>query len=382
LVFATGGFLANNEKMRYINTTSQFYIQPTTGTNSTATGALRVAGGVGIGGGLFVGGIITASNVLINGSQVVTVASLGSYGVSSLNGLTGTLTISVGTDTAISTSSNSILIWNTGTLQSVTSRGATTNNAITVNNNLTVTGQGIFNGLTATVFTATSASISGTISATGQATLGSLTATITTVTQLTVSGGLSVGGSSILANLTATNFTATVSTILGTQTVNGVLTAAANVISNATNNGSIVVTGNGGIGVGGSIVAGGTLTVGTLNSGTTVNSIYSNNTLISNYTSNFITGTGQATLDTYSATLYRTAEYLVQVVDGANIHVEKLMVTHDGTNSYLTEYAVIASSVELGTFTATLSGGIMTLYFTPTGATQMTIKVVRTTITL
>lgn len=56
LVFGTGGFLAANEKMRFVHSTGQFDIQTTTASSSTTTGALRVRGGAGIAGMLNVGG--------------------------------------------------------------------------------------------------------------------------------------------------------------------------------------------------------------------------------------------------------------------------------------------------------------------------------------
>lgn len=104
-------------------------IQGTATSTSTVTGALTVIGGVGIGGALYTGG-----NIYANGSKVVTEATAG--GVSSLNALTGTITISVGTDTTsyINTTTKDILIWNTSTLQSVTSRGSSTNQIISITN--------------------------------------------------------------------------------------------------------------------------------------------------------------------------------------------------------------------------------------------------------
>ena len=62
IVFGTGGFLAANEKIRFVNTTSQFWIKATTTATSTTTGALRVNGGAGIGGALFVGGSVNISS--------------------------------------------------------------------------------------------------------------------------------------------------------------------------------------------------------------------------------------------------------------------------------------------------------------------------------
>jgi len=85
---------------------------------STTTGAVVVAGGVGVGGNLYAGALYD------QGSRVVTTASISGYGVA---------TVSAGTDTAVNTSSGNIVVWNTSTLQSVTNRGATTTNAISIN---------------------------------------------------------------------------------------------------------------------------------------------------------------------------------------------------------------------------------------------------------
>ena len=52
--------------------TTYLNITNTTGTNSTNTGALTVAGGVGVAGGLYVGGTITATNLIVNGYTVNT----------------------------------------------------------------------------------------------------------------------------------------------------------------------------------------------------------------------------------------------------------------------------------------------------------------------
>jgi hypothetical protein len=115
-----------------VATTATF--QSTAASNSTTTGALIVVGGAGIGGNVYVGGVITATNIYVNGSPVVTAAT--AVGVSSLNGTSGTVTISAGTDTAIGVSGTNITIWNTSTLQSVTNRGAVTTNQVTLNNGL------------------------------------------------------------------------------------------------------------------------------------------------------------------------------------------------------------------------------------------------------
>lgn len=92
--------------------------------NSTgrSTGTLVVNGGVGISGNVYAG------NIYSNESQVLTAASLASFGLSQIN---------AGTDTAINATTGDVTIWNTSTLQSVTNRGANTNQAIRVTNTLT-----------------------------------------------------------------------------------------------------------------------------------------------------------------------------------------------------------------------------------------------------
>jgi hypothetical protein len=101
-------------------------ITATTSTNSTSTnsGGLVVFGGAGIGKDLYVGG-----NVYVQGSLAVTTATIGNY-LSS----TGVSSITAGTDTTVSSSTGSVTIWNTSTLQSITNRGSTTTNAIKITN--------------------------------------------------------------------------------------------------------------------------------------------------------------------------------------------------------------------------------------------------------
>ena len=111
---------------------------------TTNSGALIVQGGVGIGGNLSANGFIsefaarvwstatlTGNAQLQNTAGFITSGTLGTYGVSA---------IQAGTDTAVSTATGQVLIWNTGTLQSVTSRGATTPSAINITNTTVSTG--------------------------------------------------------------------------------------------------------------------------------------------------------------------------------------------------------------------------------------------------
>jgi hypothetical protein len=90
------------------------------------------------------------------------------------------------------------------------------------------------------------------------------------------------------------------------------------------------------------------------------------------------------TVDSFDKTVYRTAKYLVQVTQGSKYTTSEVLLAHDGTDSYLSEYAVI----ELGgtviplTVSTSISAGNVLLRVTITDAasTNATVKVARTLI--
>jgi len=79
--------------------------------------------------------------------------------------------------------------------------------------------------------------------------------------------------------------------------------------------------------------------------------------------------TSATTIDTWSATTYSSAKYIVQMKKGNDIEVIELLVTVDGSNNvYLTEYADVISNAELGTTNAVYSGGNVLLQVTGAAA--------------
>jgi hypothetical protein len=110
---------------RGFTTTNRIKVINATASTSTDTGALTVFGGVGIGHDLWVGGRIYSDN-----SQAVTVSTIDQFAASQ---------ITAGTDTAVSSSTGVVTIWNTSTLQSITNRGSSTTNAIKILNTLSST---------------------------------------------------------------------------------------------------------------------------------------------------------------------------------------------------------------------------------------------------
>ena len=110
------------------------------------------------------------------------------------------------------------------------------------------------------------------------------------------------------------------------------------------------------------------------------------NTSVTVNTSAVVTSTGQTTsstsqvsIDSFSASTYRTAKYLAQITSGSSYHVIELLLIHDGTTVYLSQYAEILSGSSLGTFDATITTGTLNLLFTPTNSST-TVKLHKTLI--
>jgi Collagen triple helix repeat (20 copies) len=90
-----------------------------------------------------------------------------------------------------------------------------------------------------------------------------------------------------------------------------------------------------------------------------------------------ISGTSTQNLDTFNSSTYVSAKYYIQVVDSGNIYFTELLVTQNGTNVYETEYGQLNNNGVLGSFQAILNSGNCVLQFTPTGASNMTIRVAK-----
>jgi hypothetical protein len=92
-------------------------------------------------------------------------------------------------------------------------------------------------------------------------------------------------------------------------------------------------------------------------------------------------------IDSYSTDQYRTSKYLIQIDDGTGSGasfqtVEMLLLVDNDKTVYATEYAVLSSNGELGSFAADVQNdNIMRLYFTAYQASSKTLKIFRTTMT-
>ena len=73
-------------------------------------------------------------------------------------------------------------------------------------------------------------------------------------------------------------------------------------------------------------------------------------------------------LDIFPTSRFDTVEYLIQIKNDINpswVHSTKLLVVHDGTNTYVSEYSSIYTVKSLGTFTAEINGGNVELKYSP-----------------
>lgn len=90
------------------------------------------------------------------------------------------------------------------------------------------------------------------------------------------------------------------------------------------------------------------------------------------------------TVDSFAKATFRSAKYLVQVTQGTKYTTSEVLLAHDGTDSYMSEYAVIelgASRIPM-TVSTSISGANVLLRVTITDATSTnaTVKVARTLI--
>jgi hypothetical protein len=92
--------------------------------------------------------------------------------------------------------------------------------------------------------------------------------------------------------------------------------------------------------------------------------------------------TVESVVDMFNKSEYRTAKYIVQLVDSTNSKYQssEVLLTHDGTDVYMTTYATVDSDGEIGTYDSDISGTWVRFKVTPSTATTA-VKVIRTMVT-
>ena len=86
------------------------------------------------------------------------------------------------------------------------------------------------------------------------------------------------------------------------------------------------------------------------------------------------TTTSASTIDTFSATTYRSAQYQIQITQGSSYHVTTLNVLHDGSTVHLMEFGTVRTGIALATFDADISSGNVRVRGTPTTSLSTVFK--------
>ena len=90
------------------------------------------------------------------------------------------------------------------------------------------------------------------------------------------------------------------------------------------------------------------------------------------------TTTDESNIDTFDASVFRSAQYQVQITRGSLYHVTTLNVLHDGTDVYLSEFGTIKTGSSLATFDADISSGNVRVRATPAFSSSTVFKISKT----
>jgi len=173
---------------------------------------------------------------------------------------------------------------------------------------------------------------------------------VTTISATTanVSGNLNVTGTTTYSNTVQFNNPVTINTaltVLGTSALNGAVTITSGGVGLTVANANVTFS----------------LQVGSLN--VTTNTVTTSSS-------------GQVVLDKFAATQLASTKYFVQANSSTNYHTTEIVLVQDATNVYITEYGTIQTGPSLGSFSADISSGDVRLLFNATNNIN-TIRSVR-----
>jgi len=88
------------------------------------------------------------------------------------------------------------------------------------------------------------------------------------------------------------------------------------------------------------------------------------------------TSVGISTLVSIASSIYRSANYQIQVIQGTNYNTTSINLLHDGTNSYMTEYGTLNQPTGIATFSSQINSGKIELLGYPGTASTTIFKVI------
>lgn len=83
-------------------------------------------------------------------------------------------------------------------------------------------------------------------------------------------------------------------------------------------------------------------------------------------------------VDSWDSTKYRTAKYIIQISQGSNYQSSEMLVVHNGSTTFNTEYAILQTDGVLATVSTDMNGGNVRLLITMMTNGAATINIKRT----
>ena len=87
-----------------------------------------------------------------------------------------------------------------------------------------------------------------------------------------------------------------------------------------------------------------------------------------------------STIYQFSETTYNSGELIITATDGSDRHITKLLIVHDGSTAYATEFATIYTNTSLATYDVSLSGGNVIVNATAVSSNSTTYNISATLI--
>lgn len=225
--------------------------------------------------------------------------------------------------------------------------------------------------------TSPTVALTGDVSGSAELTnLGSASITVTVEKDFNIVLTGDVTGSGTVSNLNSASISLTISAdsvALGSDTTGDYV---ANIYGTPD---QVIVAGNGGETA--SVVLSLPQSIGTSSTPTFAGVDFSNGGITTS-TTTVTTNDSPTTIDSFLVSSFTTAEYVIQAKQGTKMTSTKVLVMWDGTNAYISEYAIVDSSAGAANIILSVNEFSGSLYLTAespdAGTTNVVIKAVRT----
>ena len=91
------------------------------------------------------------------------------------------------------------------------------------------------------------------------------------------------------------------------------------------------------------------------------------------------TTTANNVVDSFVKTAFRSAKYTIQITSGSDYHVTEVLLLHNGSDVFITEYGTVYTNASLGNVTAAINSANVELLVAPTNSSSV-VKSKRITI--